>query len=58
MLITATDAAEILGVSLQTVYDYASRGKLTRHAASHVRRAYDHAEIEALSRARTRRNRH
>ena len=58
LLITAAGAAEILGVSLQTVYDYTSRGKLTRQAPSHVRRAHDHAEIEAPSLARMRRIHH
>ena len=55
MLITSADAADILGVTLQTVYDYAARGRLTRHAPSHVRHAYDHADVEAYSLARIRR---
>ena len=58
MLITAAEVAEILGVTLQTVYDYAARGRLTRHAPGHVRRAYDHAEVEAYSLARIRWQRH
>ena len=58
MLITAAEAAEILGMQLQSVYDAASRGRLHRHASSHVRRAYDHTEIEALSLARIRRQHH
>lgn len=31
MLITAQEAAEILGVAVTTVYDLARRGHLTRH---------------------------
>lgn len=58
MLITAAEAAEILGVQLQTVYDLASRGQLARHAPRHVRRAYDHAEIETRSLALLRRYHH
>jgi hypothetical protein len=58
MLITAAEAAEILGMQLQSVYDAASRGRLTRHAPGHVRRAYDHTEIEALSLSRIRRQHH
>src|SRR5687767_1932087 len=58
MLITAAEAAEILGIGLQTVYDFAARGVLTRHAPSHVRRAYDHVEIEARSLARLKRYHH
>ena len=58
MLITAAEAAEILGMQLQSVYDATSRGRLTRHAPSHVRRAYDHAEVEALSLSRLRRTHH
>ena len=58
MLITAAEAAEILGMQLQSVYDAASRGRLTRHAPSHVRRAYDHTEIETLSLTRLRRQHH
>ena len=37
MLITAVEAAEILGMRIQSVYDSASRGRLTRHATGHVR---------------------
>jgi len=58
LLITAAEAAEILGVTLQTVYDYASRNRLPRRALSHVRRAYDHAEVEALFLSRLRRVHH
>ena len=58
LLIAAADAAEILGIGLQSVYDYAARGVLTRHAPGHARRAYDHAEIEARSLARLKRYHH
>ncbi|MGH3506864.1 MAG: hypothetical protein ACRDO2_06635 [Nocardioidaceae bacterium] len=58
MLITATEAAEILGMQLQSVYDAASRGRIPRHAPSHVRGAYDHEEIEALSLSRLNRIHH
>ena len=59
LLITAAEAADILGVTLQTVYDYASRGRLTpRHAPSHYRHAYDHAEVETFSLSRLRRIHH
>jgi excisionase family DNA binding protein len=52
VLITSAEAAEILGVSVQWVYQLASDGELTRHAPPHVRRAFDHAEVEARSLAR------
>ena len=58
MLITAAEAAEILGVTLQTVYDYATRGRVTRHAPSRVRHAYGHVEVEAYSLARIVRQHH
>jgi hypothetical protein len=58
LLVTAAEAAEALGVTPQTVYDDASGGRLTRHALSHVRRAYDHAEVEALPLAGLRRIHH
>jgi len=51
-LITAAQAAEILGVDVQQVYNLASRGTITRHAPSHVRLAYDLEEIEASSLSR------
>lgn len=49
LLVTAQEAAELLGVALTTVYDLARRGQLTRHGGPWTRRAYDHAEVEALS---------
>ena len=52
LLVTAQEAADILGVALTTVYDLAQRGHLTRHARPWVRRTYDHAEVEALSLSR------
>jgi excisionase family DNA binding protein len=52
VLITSAEAAEILGVSVQWVYQLASEGELTRHSPPHVRRAFDHAEIEKRSLAR------
>jgi len=55
LLITAAGAAEILGVTLRTVYDYPSRGLLPRHAPGHVHKAYDHAEVEAIFLSRLRR---
>ena len=55
VLITAAEAAEILGVTPRTVHDYASRSRLPRHALSHVRKAYDRDEVEALSLSRMRR---
>lgn len=54
MLITAAEVAGILGLGVQTVYQYASDGILTRHAPGHVRRAYDQGEVEAYSLARVR----
>lgn len=48
----------MLGMRLQSVYDATSRGRIPRHAPAHVRRAYDHAEIEALSLSRPRKVRH
>ena len=58
MLITAAEVAEILDMRLNSVYDATSRGRIPRHAPGHVRRAYDHAEIEALSLSRLRKVRH
>lgn len=51
-LITAAQAAVILDVDVQQVYNLASRGTLTRHAPSHTRLAYERDEIEARSLAR------
>ena len=56
LLITAAEAAEILGVQLQAVYD--CDGNLTRHAARHVRRANDYAEKEVRSLAQVKRQHH
>lgn len=53
-LITAAQAAVILCVDVQQVYNLASRGTLTRHAPSHVRLAYDLDEIEQRSLTRLR----
>ena len=58
MLITAAEAAAILGMQLESVCDAASKGRLPRHASGHVRRAYDHAEVEAMSLARLRHRQH
>ena len=52
VLVTAQDAAEILDVAVTTVYDLARRGELTRHGGRWTRRAYDHAEVEALALSR------
>ena len=49
LLVTAKDAAGILGVAVTTVYDLVQRGQLIRQADPWVLRAYDHAEVEALS---------
>ena len=57
LLVTAQEAADILGVAVATVYDLVQRGQLTRHADPWVRRTYDHAEVEALSLSRLRRHR-
>lgn len=51
-LITAAQAAEILDVDIQQVYNLASRGTLARHKPPHVRLAYDLDEIEQRSLAR------
>ncbi|MFN8016745.1 MAG: citrate synthase [Acidimicrobiales bacterium] len=49
--LTARQAADRLGVELATVYAYASRGVLTRHAGPDGRSSrYDHDEVEALVR--------
>ena len=56
-LVTAREAAGILGVAVTTVYDLVQRGHLTRHGDPWVRRTYDHAEVEALSLSRLRRHR-
>ena len=40
-LITAAQAAEILDVEVQQIYNLASRGHLNRHAPGHARLAYD-----------------
>lgn len=51
-LTTAAQAAVILDVDVQQLYNLASRGTITRHAPSHVRLAYDLDEVEARSLAR------
>ncbi|WP_426572015.1 citrate/2-methylcitrate synthase [Aquihabitans sp. McL0605] len=49
--LTANEVAERLGVELATVYAYASRGSLTRHAGPDGRSsAYDADEVELLAR--------
>ena len=52
VLVTASEAAQILGVRLHTVYVMANRGQLQRHAPSHARRAYALDELERRSLAR------
>ena len=57
-LVTAQEAAEILGVRLQTVYNLAQRGSLTRHGEPWARRTFEHAEVEERSLRRLTRRRH
>jgi hypothetical protein len=47
MLITAPEAAHVLGIEVQSVYNLVQRDRLSHHGPSHARRAYDLAEAEA-----------
>jgi len=51
-LISAAQAAEILEVDVQQVYNLASRGTLDRHAPTYARLTYDLDEIETRSLSR------
>ncbi len=56
-LVDATAAAEILNVSVPTVYTLASSGAIARHAPKHARgQAYDLDELEQRSLRRLRRD--
>ncbi|MDI3339145.1 MAG: helix-turn-helix domain-containing protein [Sphaerobacter sp.] len=51
--LTASEAAELLGVKVTTVYAYASRGRIRSYRRGIKReRLYRRAEIEALLRLR------
>ncbi len=49
-LITAAQAAEILDVDVQQIYNLASRGHLNRHAPGHARLAYDLGRVSNVAR--------
>ncbi|MBX5444344.1 helix-turn-helix domain-containing protein [Sphaerobacter sp.] len=51
--LTATEAAELLGVKVTTLYAYASRGRIRSYRRGIKReRFYRRAEVEALLRVR------
>lgn len=53
-LVTVPQAAEVLGVAVQTVYNWTSRGTLTRLDDTHGAPAYDLDDLEQRSLARLR----